>query len=477
MKARISLVALVFGLASCTTVGPNYAAPEADMADSWLETADPGAIDPVWWNKFDDPRLAELIEQALRNSPSLAEARARLTEARANRDIVRGGQGPQLSVAGSVTENQLSEDGQIPAGDIPGFEPGFSLFDLGFDSSWEIDFWGRNTRDREAAEARIEAAEARLHDTLVLITGEIARNYMDLREAQAALAVGQARVRAFDELTRLTQLRYDSGESSLIDLQRARSDANSARSVLPNLRAPVSGAAYRIAALVGEPPEALVPQLREAAPIPNSPDNILVGVRSDLLRRRPDIRAAERDLAAATADVGSATADIFPRFSLIGSVGVQSRSVDGLADGDNVRFTVGPSFSWPLFSGGRVRAQIRAADARAQASAARYEQTVLDALADSEGAINRFLEAQRAQTEALRAEEAEKASFALSKRRAETGEDDRLALQNARLALLSTQEAARTAEAETARAAASVFKALGGAWQAELVPLEPSPDS
>ncbi|MFT3968124.1 MAG: TolC family protein, partial [Sphingobium sp.] len=231
---------------------------------------------------------------------------------------------------------------------------------------------------------------------------------------------------------------------------------------------------YRIAALAGAPPEEVAPGLlATAAPVPRSPDTILAGLRSDLLERRPDIRRAERELAAATADIGVARADLFPRFSLFGSIGQQARHGSDLADGASTRFQIGPSFSWPIFAGGTIRAQIRAADARADAAAARYEKAVLGALADSEAAINRFLNARAAQGEADAAFAAQQGAFALAQQRVGRGEDDRLALMRAARARLSSERGAINGARAKGQAAIALFKALGGGWREESAAIDP----
>lgn len=464
MNRTIIVLGCALALAGCKTVGPNYLPPRAAVTDEWLEPADPGAIDPAWWNRFGDHQLTALIEQAMAGSPTVAEARARLAEARANRDAVLGKRLPQVNATGSATENRISENGQLPVANIPGFEPEFSLFDLGFDASWEIDFWGRRTREAQGAEARAQVAEARLDETLVTLTGEIARNYMDLRAAQADAASARDSATAAADLARLTALRYRAGESNKLDADRAAADAATAQARVPQAQAQEGAAAYRLAALVGVAPEAIVPHLRADAPIPAAPETILFGLRSELLRRRPDVRAAERDLAAASADIGVAIADLFPRFSLMGGLGTQSRSVDGVFDPGSLRFSIGPSFSWPIFSFGRIRSHIRAAESRNDAAAARYERAVYEALSDSESAINRYLDAQRAEADAERALTAQQDAFDLARRRFKAGEDDRLALNRASLQLASSRTAASQSRAETARAAVAVYKALGGAW-------------
>ena len=464
MKTSLASVSLPLLVAGCTTVGPDYQTPEVAAASGWLEPADAGTVDPAWWSQFGDPLLVSLVERALTASPELAEAEARLAEARANRDAVTGQALPQVDASASATQNRITENGQIPVGNIPGFDPTFSLFDLGFDASWEIDFWGRRTRALQGAEARIDAAEAARDAVLVTLTAEIARNYVDLRAAQQDAAAARANAAAFDQLDRLTRLRREAGESSELEARRASADAQAAQGAIAGANTRAAAAAYRIAALMGVAPEEVVPQLREAAPIPQVPDTILAGTRSDLLRRRPDVRRAERELAAATADVGFATADLFPRFSLLGGLGLQSRTLDNLPDSGSLRYSVGPGVSWPIFSGGTVRARIRAADARADGAAARYTATVAQALADAESAVNRYLSAQSAQRTTQGSLEQQQQAFALARQRFDSGEDNRLALERARIELVGMERRLAQARAESALAATALFKALGGAW-------------
>lgn len=465
---RLYLVPLI-ALTGCT-VGPDYKRPALSgtaAGTAWIEPGTPGAVETDWWRQFGDATLTALIERAFADSPDMSEAHARLAEARANRDAARGGALPSARATGSATENRLSENGQLPVASIPGFERDFSLFDLGFDASWEIDLWGRDRRQVEAARARAEAAEAGRREAMVMIAAEIARNYLDLRAAQADTATQEAIAAADGELARLTALRFAAGEASRIERDSAEAAAASSRVALAEPRSRASAAAYRIAVLVGSPPEGVVPELRAPGPIPAAPDEILVGVRSDLLERRPDVRQAERALAAATADLGVATADLFPRFSLIGGIGQQARDVSDLTEGGSTRFQFGPSFSWPIFNGGIVRARIRAADARADAAAARYEKAVLGALSDSEAAINRFLKTRAALVEAEAALAAQRHAFALAGDRARSGEDDRLALMRADKALRSAERGAIAARQAKGEAAVALFKALGGGWREE----------
>ncbi len=449
-------------LAGCT-VGPDYKHPEsAGASGDWIEPATPGDLAIGWWQRFDDPLLARLIDEAIAGSPAAREAMARVREARAGEAAARGGALPVVQASGTATENRMSENGALPVSSIPGFDPEYSLFDLGFDASWEIDLWGHQHRQIEAAKARTEAADAGRRDALLMLAGEMARAYIEMRQAQADAASAHTVADADMELARLTTLRTKAGESAPMERDRANAAARQSEDKAIQAEVRARAAAYVVARLAGRPPEALIPELTAPAPIPAAPDSIVTGLRSELLRRRPDVVRAERELAAATADVGVATADLFPRFSLVGDIGQQARSTDDLSDGGSTRFSIGPSFSWPIFTGGQVRARLRAADARAEASVARYDQAVATALSDSESAINRFLKARSRVQAAAAALEQERAAFALSRQRVERGEDDRLALARARKLLASAELADQAARAEQALAAAALFKALGG---------------
>ena len=458
---------LATAAASCTTVGPDYEPPKAGEAlnSNWMEPAAIGAVDLQWWQQFGDPLLARLVEQSMASSPDIRVAEARLAEARANRDAVAGQRMPNVNASGTATENVLSENGLLPVDNIPGLSRDYSLFDLGFDASWEVDLWGRNRRSLEGASARADAALEAKRDIQISLAGEVARSYFDLREAQANAASAKERLASNQALARLTTLRFKAGEANRIEVEKAGAASKDSAAAMNNAQAASVAAAYRIAALLGVAPETIVPELRDTKPIPASPETILTGVRTDLLERRPDIRKAERDMAAASADIGVATADLFPRFSLFGSLGQQARSVGDLTSTTSTRLSIGPSFSWPIFSAGRIRAQIRAADARSDAAFATYEKAVNGALSDSESAINRFSNAKTATEAAKAALERETSAFALAQRRVTAGEDDRLALERARLSLIAAASAYDGARSQQGRAAAALYKSLGGGWQ------------
>ncbi|MGH6782181.1 MAG: TolC family protein, partial [Sphingomonadaceae bacterium] len=203
----------LLALAACT-VGPEHRPPAVTgETAAWITPAEVTPVDIAWWQRLDDPLLTRLIERAASANLDLREAEARLREARANRDAAAGRRLPEISTGGSATANQLSKNGQIPVGNIPGFDRSFTLFDMGFDASWEIDLWGHATRSVEAAEARAQAAEAARQEATLQVIAEVARNYIDLRKAQARAASVRADAEARAKVAALTEQRYRAGEA------------------------------------------------------------------------------------------------------------------------------------------------------------------------------------------------------------------------------------------------------------------------
>lgn len=463
MAARLPIAALALLLSGCA-MGPQYAKPPAvPAAPNWIAPSIDGPVEAKWWAQFGDARLTALIAEADAGNLDVKIAEARLREARANRDAAAGGRLPQVNVAGSATKNRISQNGQIPIGRIPGVSRDFDLYDAGFDASWEIDLWGHAAQQVKAASARAAAAEADRHGAIVSLHAEIARTYVELRAAQARRANVAADAEAQAGLAKLTHQRFIAGEASRFDDARAAAQAGAIAAQVPGLDADIRASAYRIALLLGKPPEALA-DLLIAAPLPRAPATIAMGLRSELLTRRPDLISAERQLAAATADVGVATAELFPRLSLLGSIGQQAQSLGDLTDSGSMRFQFGPSLHWPIFAAGSIRAKVRAADARADAAAARYEQAVLTALSESETAANRFAQAAEAARRSAAARDAQHTALGLAEQRYPSGEDDLLAVLQARSAYEQADRAASDAGAQQALQAVGLYKALGGGW-------------
>jgi NodT family efflux transporter outer membrane factor (OMF) lipoprotein len=460
---RLATPILVLLLAGCASIGPNYVRPEATgSSGNWISKVDTGPVDERWWTALGDDQLNALIDKAIAANLDLREALARLREARASRDAALGRTMPELRVTGSATQQQLSENGQLPAGKIPGFDRGFSLFDAGFDAAWELDVWGGNRRAVEAADARARQAEARLADVRLTVIAELVRAYADLRTAQARGSLLQQEADLRASVADLVARRFRAGETSRLDWDNSLIRAAAARAAAPESDVAAKAATYRLAVLTGQAPEATLTLAETAAPLPNAPEVVAAAVRSELLVRRPDIAAAEADLVAANAEIGVQTAQLYPRFTLVGSIGQQSRAIGDLVDGGSTRYSLGPSFAWPVFSFGRIRAQVRAADARTQGALSRYERTVLSALAEAETAANRFAKARVALSERDAAVRAGVEAAELAQLRFSRGEDDRIQMLEARSVKLGVELAQLATKAEVLTAFVALEKSLGG---------------
>jgi NodT family efflux transporter outer membrane factor (OMF) lipoprotein len=370
-----------------------------------------------------------------------------------------------VGAAAIATQYRLSENGQLPVGKVPGLGRDLTIFDGGFDASWEIDLWGGTRRAIESADARADAAEEARRGTMIQVIAEVVRAYIDLRSAQMLEANAAADAAAQETIARLVAEKLQAGLAPRADLTRAETLAHTTAASVPRFGAAADAAAVRLALLVGQPPEALYDSLRATRPLPDADRQVHAGLRSDLLKRRPDVRRAERELAAATANIGAATAELFPRFSLLGGIGFQARDANDFLSGDSLRFQIGPALHWPLFSGGRIRAKIRAADARVDAALARYERAVLTALADSETAINRLAAVREMRIQRDAASASAREAVALSRRRYRAGEDDLIALIQAQRAQHSADRARIETQAAELRQLAALYKALGGRWE------------
>src|SRR3569833_3554365 len=451
------------------TVGPDYHRPGVAGADAgWSAAASPDtapmAVSP--WQSLGDPMLTQLVEAAVAHNLDLREAEANLRAARAQRDAVAGRKLPDLNASASATQQQLSANGELPVEQNPHFNHQFTLYDVGFDASWEIDLWGGTRRAVESSQHRSVAAAERYHDVLLQVVAEVVRTYAELRGSQASLAAARQDAQAQNGIAGLVHQRFLAGEASNLDDARADFQAHNAAAAVAPLGASVQAAANQLAMHTGHPPEALAEVAAREGAVHVPPASVAVGLRSDVLRRRADIRAAEADLAAATSDVGVETARLFPTLSLLGSVGQQAQHGSELGQGASTYFTIGPSLRWPVFAGGSIRAQIHAADARADAAGARYEKAVLSALADSETATNRYAAARttRSHREAARARSSD--ALEMTRERYKKGDGDRIAVLQAESSHAEVDRAWASAVQESLEDYAALVKSLGGGWQA-----------
>jgi multidrug efflux pump len=462
---RLVLILGLLGLLTgCTLVGPNYREPVAQVPTGFANQGQPGittaAIDVAWWHGFQEDKLDQLVEQALARNHDIRIATARLREARAVRGVTQLDRYPIVTAQGSYNRQRLSEAVTPSSGNRD-----IELYNIGFDASWELDFFGRVRRSIEASTADVGAAEASRRDVVVSLLAEVARNYFELRGAQNQLAVARRNAENQSLLLDLTHALLDAGRGTELDVSRAEAQLNITLASIPPLETTINRAMYRLGVLIGAEPTALVADLSAPLPLPGLPELVALGQPADLLRRRPDIRVAERNLAAATARVGVVTADLFPRVTLLGSIGLQAGSFLNVGQGGSERFSIGPSIFWAAFDLGRVRERIRVADARTEAALAQYEQRVLLALEETENSLVDF-NRQQARRDLLRASaRASEKAAGLARLRYQSGVSDFLTVLDAERVLLDAQDRLADSETRTATALIAVYKALGGGWE------------
>jgi NodT family efflux transporter outer membrane factor (OMF) lipoprotein len=457
----------VLGLGACA-VGPDYEAPPtADDDVAWsLQTAAVTMADPdgQWWLGFEDPELTRLIDTALGNNHDIRQALERIAEARALRDRVAGRRYPSLAAAAGVNRRRLSENGALPAGRIPGLETYQTIYDVGFDASWEIDVFGRTRGRIAAADADLDRTIAERADIALSIAAEVARNYLELRGAQAELAAQRRAVSTGERTLALVETRQRVGEVPAMDVARAKADLAAAEAGLPAIEAQVRIRALALAALTGREPQAEL-ALLAGEPRLAGLDAIPIGQRADLLRRRADVRIAERRLAAASANERVASAELFPKLVIGAAGGFESLQSGSLFDSASTTWSIVPQVSWRIFDGGRVRAEIRASEARVRQAALGYEQAVIAALTDAEQSLTRYhyaLEQLDRQRDSVAAAEE---SYRLSNARYEVGEVSLLSLLDAERALATVELALARAHAGAATSLVALYKSLGGRWQ------------
>ena len=453
-------------LLSGCAVGPDYETPTANPPPTAFANAgdlfSERAIESAWWQLFDDAQLSALVEQTLAHNYELEAARANLREARALYLESGLNLAPAITSRASYTESKRSIGSMNNRAFVP---RELKLYSTGFDAFWEVDLFGRVRRSVEASGDEVDAQQATLHDVGVSLIAEVGRNYFELRGLQNQLAVAERNAEIQSQTLEMTRVKADNGRGTELDVARAQAQLDSTRAEIPGLRAAVKRAIHRLSVLSGQAPDSLTPSLQSARAMPKAPDNIRIGNPSELLRRRPDIRMAERSLAAATARIGVATADLFPRVTFVGNISLEAMTLSGLGAAGSEAYSVGPKITWPALDLGKVYARIKAADARAEASLANYEQTVLNALEETENALVNYGEELKRRALLMSAAQASEQARQLAQLRYQEGIADFLTVLDSELRLLNDQSRLAQSETATATALTAVYKALGGGWE------------
>ncbi len=470
---------LAWALAMVVTgckVGPDYQTPKAAVPNSYTSLGTAALTNDTnnvptdaltrWWTLFKDPLLDSLMVEATAANHDLRLAQARVREARALRGSVRSSLFPQVDAAGAYQRSRTS--GNTYQGDLleaAGAGLTQDNFVAGLDLNWEFDVFGGNRRGVEAAQANLEAAEDSANGTLISVLAEVGLGYLDLRGLQKQLSVARENLRAQQQTLALTQDRMQAGLSGELDSARAESHVAATAAFIPPLEQGILRAQHRLAVLLGKAPGELASQLGPESPIPSAARAVPVGLPSELLRRRPDVRRAERELAAATARIGVATAELFPKFYLTGAAGVQSIEAEDFLESGSRFWSLGPSLRWPIFSAGRIRQNIRVENARQEQALIRYEQTVLTSLEEVENALVGFGKEQERHRELIRSEVAGRRAVTLATDQFRSGLVDFLNVLEAERSLYAAQQELAISERTLSQNAVRLYQALGGGWQ------------
>lgn len=453
------LAASTLALAGCA-VGPDYSRPEpatlgVPATYSRATAPDSGAISEAelatWWQRFNDPVLSSLVEQAVAANLDVAQAAARLKQARESLAQSRAGYAPSVSVAANGGRN-VDSDG-----------PDSSSFSLGADASWQIDLFGAISRSVEASRADLAAAGYDLADVRTAIVAQVVTNYIDLRLSQERLRIARETLRTTSDNYDIARWRVQAGLVSSLDSEQARAQLAQQTASIPTIERSIAGSLNRLAVLTGQAPGEVTRPLEAAAPIPEPPTDIATGIPIDTLRQRPDVQASERTLAAATARIGVAEAALYPSLSLTGNVGAGATSLASLMD--VITSGVFVRLGQLIFDGGAARSRVRSQQAAAEGAFAAYKSTVLVALEDVENALM-FEEASKArEAQFAIAYDAANNSAILARSQYQTGLIDFQTLLNTEQSLLSARDGLASARADEATAVAQLYSALGGGWQ------------
>ncbi|WP_329741896.1 TolC family protein [Dyella sp. A6] len=460
--ARRSLLFAAIALAGCASVGPDYKAPHTpSMQVQGLDLAHESnaRFQAQWWKQFGDPTLDALIQRAAANNLDLRIAVARLAESRALLGGARSQQWPTIDTGIDYSRSREQQPGYSDQRHT------VTSYQAGFDASWELDLFGGIRRSVQAAHADLGASEAALQDAQVSLFAEVARNYFTLRGTQQRIAIARRNIANQSDTLAVIRARAEVGTASEQDVDSARAQLSAVEAQLPLLDMQARASEYRLAVLLGERPGALDVDVspRSFHPI----DTVLpIGDAGNVLARRPDIRAAEREYAAATARIGVAKADFFPHVSLGGFLGfLAGRSNDFGSPGTRA-WSIMPSITWNGLNVQRVRAELHASEARADAAQANYQRTVLEAMEDVDNAMVGYNQ-QRASVAKLidQARDSRRAAD-LARIRYKAGATGYLQLLDAERVQLSAENALALGETAIDTRAVALYKALGGGWQA-----------
>ena len=443
----------------CTMLGPDFQEPTAPVETDWIETGKPHIssepfIDTRWWETaFQDPELDRLVETALEQNLSLRSAGLRVLQSQQQLAIAIGNQYPQTQqISGLAAREKAS--GVV-----------FNDYNVGFNLSWEVDFWGRFRRQVESASAELDASVASYDDVMLSLISQVAQTYTLIRTFQDRITVTRENIKLQEESLRITTAKFDAGDVSELDVDQAESLLNNTRATVSSLEVSLQQFKNSLAILLGRPPQDFNYLLTDKAGIPSVQADIALGMPQDLIRRRPDIRTAERQLAAQSAQIGFAVTELYPHISIGGAIGSSAMHSSDLFNSDSETWNLFGMFEWNIFNYGRLKSNVRLQDARFQQLLVDYRDTVLQAQGDVENAIVAYLKSHEQLVSYRLAAEASQRAVDVSTIQYQNG----LIGFNTVITTLSAhtqqQDLLSSTRGSVATNLVEVYKALGGGWE------------
>lgn len=462
MKGFKSLILIL--LTGCA-VGPDYHTPQVALPSSYYEPHDQEEIDlselKEWWTTFNDPLLNILVHEAISQNLDLKIAVEKIHQVRAEYQIEAAELYPKIDLTAEQRRTRISQN--LFDSNFLG-PPLQSLYKASFDASWEIDIFGKRRRAKEGAYYSYEAEINNTRDVYITLLSEIAATYIQIRGLQQKIALSKRDIYIQKELLELSEVRFVAGLDSELSPQDVAINLEESQALLPSLETSYRESLHRLAVLLGKTPESLHEDFEEQGAIPVSDTPIPIGLPSDLLRRRPDIRKAERLLAAATATVGEAIADLFPRFSLLGSFGLESNHSNNWFKAKSRSWSIGPNVDWPIIYFGRIRANIRAQNAKQEQALLNYEQTILTSLEDVENRLVAYYKEEERVHRYEKQVEAAKRSYVLTRDQYLSGLVNFSTLLEADSTLVFAENNLIESQQSLSTNRVALYKSLGGDW-------------
>ena len=459
-KTILSLLTSIL-ICGCT-VGPNYNKPETPTPKKWAEPLpDTISTQPSqgvqWWQSFSDPILTELICRAENNNKDLLAAASRIKQSRYQLAIAKGLYYPNIDAVGSFSRSKVSDNTAYASGPT-------NLYSAGLDMSWEIDLFGKIKRSTQQAQANIEMTTENYHGLMVSMYADVATNYVELRAIEKRIKYALENIEIQKETLSLTQSRFDANLVSQLDVAQAKLNLYNTESTIPPLMMQKSQIQNRLATLLGLMPGEIDKIIQSDGEIPQTPAKISVGAPADLVRQRPDIRSAERKLVAQTAAIGVAKADLYPSLSITGNFSFQAGNIGNLDEWSSKSYSFGPAIGWNIFDGKRIKSNIALEKERLNEYLTSYQQSVLLALEEVEGAISAYVQEKLRNDSLSKSVEAARMSVELANNQYRSGLTDFQNVLDMQRTLSEQQDRLAQSEGLVVENIITIYKALGGGW-------------